>query len=498
MGTISFLTPEDLPASAMDRLKLSRLAGGYDRAPMPTRIEVKPGHFAVGRDLDESAHVLVPWSVDGAGVLMASTATLIEAEEKYDLTAELSRGKLNQIRNHLADWRGIGLRTTSRFEEGLKEATQALGKIVTAGTEPIDPTDATRALKKAYVVGDHLIDLCVEQLFQYRRQRQGGIDSFLACRIGSPVPVLAEPLVAATFDRINIPFTWREIESAESEYRWEASDAVLSWALGNDLTPTAGPLIDFSQAALPEWLLPWQGDPASITSFMCDYVETVLSRYRDRIRRWTLCTGGNCAAVLGLQEDDLLRLTVHLIEAALQTDPKLELVIGIAQPWGEYMADEENTYSPFVYADTLSRLGANLAGFELEWYMGTWPRGSFCRDLLEASRLLDLFAVLSTRIEVSLGYPSSPGIDPNADPHQLLGPAGHWRDGFSPRTQGEWAARFADMALSKPYVAGVTWCHASDADSHLIPHGGLIDRDGQVKPAMQELRQIREKRLRKV
>ena len=77
----------------------------------------------------------------------------------------------------------------------------------------------------------------------------------------------------------------------------------------------------------------------------------------------------------------MLGLTYRLAEAARQVDPSLELIIGIAQPWGEYMALADRTHSPFIFADTLIRSGLNLAALDLEMVMGVTPRGSYCRDL---------------------------------------------------------------------------------------------------------------------
>ena len=70
------------------------------------------------------------------------------------------------------------------------------------------------------------------------------------------------------------------------------------------------------------------------------------------------------AGILSLGEDELLWLTVRLVEAARQVDPGLELIVGIAQPWGEYMALEDRIHSPFIFADTLIRAGLNLAAFK--------------------------------------------------------------------------------------------------------------------------------------
>ena len=186
---------------------------------------------------------------------------------------------------------------------------------------------------------------------------------------------------------------------------------------------TAGPLIDFSTAGLPDWLWLWEGDLPSLSSFMCDYVETAVGRYHKAIRRWHLTAASNVTDVLKLTEDDLLWLTARLAEAAWQIDPELELVIGVSQPWGEYMRPGGHTYSPFIFADTLIRAGLKLAALDVEWVMGVTPRGSYCRDLLDASRLLDMYALLGTPLQVSLATRRPPKRTPSPTPGSRPAPA---------------------------------------------------------------------------
>jgi hypothetical protein len=127
--------------------------------------------------------------------------------------------------------------------------------------------------------------------------------------------------------------------------------------------------------------------------------------------------------------------------------------------------------------------------------MGPTPRGSYCRDLLETSRLLDFYALLGVPMQVTLGYPSAESADPDADPDLTL-EGGRWRGGFTLATQAEWAEAFATLALCKPFVHAVQWCHGSDAQPHLFPHCGLADARGAPKPALARLREMRELHLR--
>ena len=118
-----------------------------------------------------------------------------------------------------------------------------------------------------------------------------------------------------------------------------------------------------------------------------------------------------------------------------------------------------------------------------------------CRDVLNASQLLDLYGVLGVPVQVSLAYPSAGATDPKADTDEEAAGAGRCRD-FSPQAQADWASTFASLALCKSFVSGVFWDHLSDAETHRIPQGGLVDARGGIKPAFDRLRLLREGRLK--
>jgi GH35 family endo-1,4-beta-xylanase len=496
MGTMTFQLPASLSADAAGELKRTCMAGGPDNMPWPSELHFASQQLSVSRVVDESGFLLVPWSIDGRGLLMGTSATLIERPQPYNLIVELARGKVNQVRCQAFDWRAGGLVLSRELEQLIRDAGLSFAHAV-AGVPPEEASQqAQAALDLAYKSAEQLVSAYVSQVFQIRHQRQAKLDSTLACLLGKTVPPanLAAPLTAA-FNSVSLPFSWNHIENEEATYRFEESDALLDWAQKQKLEVTAGPLIDFSSAQLPAWLWVWERDLAGMASFMCKFVETTVRRYRNRIRRWQLTAASNCANVLSLSEDDLLALTYRLADAARHIDPSLELVVGIAQPWGEYMAHSERTHSPFIFADTLIRSGLSLSALNLELVMGVTPRGSYCRDLLEISRLLDLYALLGVPLRVTLGYPSSAQSDPDSDP-DLHVEGGRWGNGFTADVQATWAADVTALVLCKPYVQGVHWTHFRDAEPHQFPHCGVVDPRDQVKPALQKLCEIRETHLK--
>jgi hypothetical protein len=425
---------------------------------------------------------------------MMSSATLIERPEPYQFSVELARGKINQLRCQAADWRMVGLQMPETVEAQVREASRLFGRAATTQDGRTADSEAFHALSIGCKATSQLVRVYMDQMLRARHQRQPRLETNWGIRLNGPTPPSVADEVAGAVNAVVLPMGWSQIEPRESQYRWESTDAALDWASKRRLRMSAGPLVDFSVFGLPDWLWLWESDLTALSSFMRDYVETVVGRYHRRIRRWLLTAGANNARVLKLGEDDLLSLTAQLAEAAWQVDPDLELMVGIAQPWGEYMAREEHTYSPFVFADTLIRAGLKLSALDLEWVMGVTPRGSYCRDLLEASRLLDLYALLGLPIQVTLSYPSSNAADPLAD-QTLKAAAGHWLGGLSPDAQADWAADFLALAACKPFVRSVTWAQLSDAELHQFPNSGLLDSTGAAKVALSEMRHFRQEHL---
>jgi hypothetical protein len=495
MGTMTFLLPAGLSTEANRELERACVAGGPDSMPWPTRVQIDSGKLTLHRDVDESGFVVLPWEIDGAGRLMASTATLMERALPYQVQLELARGKVNQLRGQTADWQAGGLEVPPALAEQIRQASLAFGRAVTATPAEQTGPQAQEALALTARAADQLTRLYMEQVFHVRHQREPRLGTELGCRLGHALDAAAAESVLQTCNGVAIPFTWSAIESSEGNYDWQQQDALLDWAESQGLPVIAGPVLDFSSAQMPDWLWLYERDLNSLEKFMRSYLATALKRYRRRVRRWQLTSASNSAAILSLGEEEFLWLTIRLAQAARQIDPTLELVVGIAQPWGEYMAVEDRTHSPFIFADTLIRSELNLTALDVEIVMGVTPRGSYCRDLLEASRLLDLYALLGVPLRITLGFPSEATTDPRADP-ELRVAAGRWHGEFSPANQADWAAAFAALALCKPYVQAVHWVHLTDARPHLFPHCGLLDAHGNPKPALHQLRELRANHLR--
>ena len=495
MGTMIFRLPDGLPAQSTEELEFAALAGGPDGMLLPSKLDLQPDQLLLLREDDDSCILQAPWDLPPLGRLMFSTATLMDRPEPYDLLVELARGKVNQIRNQSADWQLGGLVLPESLAQRIQHNAIQFGRLVCAAEGPPPYRELHDSLRESCSLASELAAVYRDQVYAIRHQRQAKLETSLGCRVDDSLQQAELATVFTnSFNRAILPLSWHLVEADETIYRWEQSDALLAWIEAQQLDVTAGPLIDFSAASLPAWLWLWERDIPSLTSFMCRFVESAIRRYRSRIRRWHLSAASNWATVLGLSEEELLALTYRLYETARSVDPALDLIVGIAQPWGEYRHSYDRN-TPFYFADNLIRSGLQLSGLDLEIVMGVRSRGSYCRDELDLSRLLDVYAIMGVPLSVTLGYPAEAHTDPNSDPELFPG-RGYWRNGYNAACQENWTAQLMALAMCKPYVRAVNWCHFSDQRPHLFPHCGLVDAQGQPRPALEVIRRLRETHLR--
>lgn len=496
MGSMSFQLPNSLPPAAETLLAQACFAAGYDQTPSPTKVHIADRLLHVSRETDESGYLFLPWPVGPVGAMVTTTSTLRERPEPYSLLGELARGKLNQVRNQTGEWQEMGLQTPADFDRELVELNRLFASAVISLPSAESDAMAAKVLVGCYQAADQLARLYIEQMFATRQDEEGKLATRLSAQfLSAPTMALAGDYRRA-FNAARIGCRWRDIEPTESNYNWSILDEAVESARVAGVPITLGPIIDLGPGMLPAWTEGWQGDLQTLAAFMCDYLETLVSRYKNHVRRWVVCAGFNHADGAGLSDDERLRLMQRLFQAALQLEAQLELVVSITQPWGDYLTQADQTISPLSFVDDLIRDPAlKVSGVEIEIRNGTSPRGSWPRDLLDTSRMLDMFSLLGLPLEVLLSHPASSAPDFAARDHQegLWLPA--WRGGPTPEGQAEWGVSFAALALCKPEVRAVTWDHWSDADPHLTPAGGLITAAGTANPLLARLEGLRMKYL---
>ncbi|MBA2225677.1 MAG: hypothetical protein N3E46_08875 [Gemmataceae bacterium] len=496
MGELSLLLPQSLPPQAQAVLSHAAFAVSYDLSlipiPLPSRAVLQDGCLKLQHNFQESGHVLVPWKVSAADCRVLESASLCSRLHPYRLLLELARGELHQLRQYVEDWTAIGVQLPDSFSGSLRNTTRLFVSALGAEEQQQDQLSAA-VLEQCSHLSDALVREFTQQMLETRLQKAGQLSTRLAAQSAEPWgATLAD--YQRSCNAAHVAIRWRQVEPAEGRWRWEIWDEALHEALAAGMPITAGPLIDLSLEALPEWLLVHRDDWPTLAALMCDYVESAIQRYRSSIRRWVILAGFNLSDPLGLDEDQRLRLAHRLLRAAQQVDPDLEISIRLAQPWGDYLSMHPSAIAPLVFADDLLRGGAQLATLDLEIRFGPLPRASWPRDLLDTFRLFDLYGILGIPLSVTLAVPAAlPSDMPSETPsvHLCSWIGSEW----GPSQQAEWGAALTALALSLPTVQAVTWESWQGSPSSTFPPLGLLDAHGQPQPLWQHWCQLRRRYL---
>jgi hypothetical protein len=292
---------------------------------------------------------------------------------------------------------------------------------------------------------------------------------------------------------VSLPLSWRSIEALEGRRNWHASDAQIEWAHSAGLRICAGPILEIDDRGVPDWTYLWEGDIESLFSFMIEHVRAVVERYRGKVHLWQVAARMTHGHTLGLNEEARLQVAARAITALRQLDPTTPLVATFDQPWAEYLANEHLDLAPLSFADALVRADLGLSGIGLEINLGYHPDGSLHRGPLAISRLIDTWSFLELPLLVALTSPSSAAADPNANGKVRV--LSSQEDDVTPESQRDWINRYVPLVLAKSAVQVIIWNQLSDAAPHHYPHSGLYDAAEKPKPALEALRQIREKYL---
>jgi hypothetical protein len=434
--------------------------------------------------------------VEGQGTPIVGTATLSERAAPYNLAVELARGKLNDVRNQMADWKQMGLRAPQEIDRAMAEAQRAFIKAVTGSTTPAASYAAAQAsLAAVWRAGSLLAEAYTSQVLQTRLASSPKLPTLVGGFLeGDPRTAPWANEWPTIFNAAQIQCSWRTLAPNEGQYRWDVLDAQLAWASKSRLNLLAGPLLDFRPGALPDWIWLWEGDFDTILGLVIDYVRQVVTRYRGKIPLWHLVHRTACTDFLGLSEEEQIRIAARAIQVARQADPEAQVTIGVERPWAEWMGSSPFQLGPLHLADYLVRADLGLAGLALEIAPGYSAPGSHIRDLLDFSKLLDLYSLLNLPLHIWFALPSSPAPDPNAD-STIRVETTQWPAPPDDMAQLSWAAKWISMAAAKPFVRSVMWMQPTDAVPHLYPSSGLYRADQTPKPVVSWLKPFRRELL---
>jgi hypothetical protein len=468
---------------------------------------------------------------------------LPDRAEPYLLSLELARHRIMMVLNKLEQWSLFDLPgehpILKQFEQARAEFTTALvalchrtpGGGPSTGPDPASMLEADNAAKRSLALavdaGEQLALLNTERLIQsrldgslHKAALERATDSMSTDRaipdgaaknpdgagVILPQPVLVgcaispgtfndtlARVVAGTCDFVTMPMRWMDMEPTEGKYSFAKTDKWIEWAVRTAKLPVhAGPLIDFRELCVPEWLYIWENDYETLRELVYEHIKTIVTRYRRTVTRWTVCSGLHINESFAMTLERMMDLTRMCSLLVRKLQPTAKVQIEIAQPWGEYFARNKRSMPPKMYADMMDAYAIRLQ-------MGQPAPGRTTRDLMAMADLLDRFAELDKPLSVSaIGAPSQPVLQsPNKDGQAAAQRAyapidgGSWRTTWSSESQARWLTQALAVAAAMPYVHSVCWQDLYDSPEAEMPGGGLVSESGVIKPAALALAEVR-------
>lgn len=491
MGNISFNIPDSIDKTWENELLKSYFSGGPDSMPFFSSVSTNKNILSLKKEEHDSCFLNIPWNIGSQGIFISPTSTLPLSDSPYSLVTELARGKVNQFRNFYADWEFSGLKINQELRDQLTKSTLEFGKSFSNPDIYQKEKFLQNSIEFAYHGADLLVREYMRQIFYIRHQDNQPFETGLSAKVSKPFPSSLSSKIEQSFNYMQVGFNWKNIETSQGVFYWDQVDQALESCMATGMEVIGGPVIQMTKESLPQWLSASSSTASQYATAMARFLDTAIRRYEGKIHRWIICSGLNVVTEPAFGDETYFRIASKLAEIAKQINSSLEIIIGVTQPWGDYSSSKKRAFSPFIFTDNLCRAGLNLAAIDIEIVMGSSPNGSFCRDMLETSRLLDLYAVLGMPLTLTLGYPS---IKNQGEPGDSV--FGNWKGAKNLSTQTDWAESFISLALSKRHIQSIHWVELSDDSESDFPNCGLFDKDWQPKPVFACMEKIRKKHLR--
>ncbi len=483
-------TPGDAPKgdSESEWVPLNAYLVGPDDLPTPGKITAVDGLISCQKRGGRAVGLCVMYEVGSMGRLMLQTCLLPDREAPYVLSVELARHRIKMFITKSEEWQMFDLSDGHPAMKLWEQARQLFSKALICE----DPVEADRYARQSLEQGieatERLAMAHAEILLHRRFATRRASSSTLGVRIApTQGGTQMRELIARDFDVLVLPLIWRELEVEEGQYNWDPVDRWMKWAKDAGKPIVAGPLLDFSKAALPEWMYVWQHDYDTCRDMAYDHLERVVQRYSPYVGIWNLASGININANFSFTADQMIDLVRMASLVVKQFRKGARLMVELTQPFGEYGATRTDSLQPLAFVDRLTQGGVRLDALGVQLMFGRRDDGRATRDLMQISNMLDRFFL--TELPVIVSAMSVPSALSEAE-------GGWWHEQWTPQVQSSWVSRVFALAMSKPYLESMFWSDLFDHSRAVNQDAGLISAEGRGKVALQRLVAMR-KRLRK-
>lgn len=495
MGQFRFDVPEPIRESLThwDAAYVSGLEG----IPWEGKVRWESDLLKVDRPVDESGKLSILWPVDDAGPRLITSCSLRQTDDTYLLPLELARGTCCNVRNQADIWQRSGMKLPESYTQ---EISDGLSLFLDAAQHRSQSDQSSQFAKQAIAQveksSDLLVDTYAAQALAYRRTNEKQLGTLAAAYVAPPGPLGSayEKLYLEAFNTIAVRMNWTTVETDMGKLDFEQFDELFAWAHNHGLRICAGPLLDFQQKQLPHWIYLFEDDFDGLLDAVSRFVGEAVKRYRGKVQLWHATAGLNTHGPMDLNEEQVMRLAVAVIQEIRRHDNRTPLLISVDQPWGEYLSKVSDGISPLHFVDALVRSNLGIAGIGLEMRMNYWPGGTLPRSILEVSQQIDRWALLGLPLLAQISVPASINSETSVARSALPIPLGA-EGSCTADDQLRYASRLARVLLAKQMVHGIFWESWDDRQQHSMPSAGLLDGNGKARPLLNELASLRSEYL---
>ncbi|CAN5827791.1 hypothetical protein BH11PLA1_BH11PLA1_01060 [soil metagenome] len=521
---------------------------GSEQLVIPGEITFEKGYLCVEKRTDGGAGsaglglliAIEPFEGLGGGELVLRTCLLPQRNEPYLLTLELARQKVMTLYTKLEEWAFfdrfaedpalrlieraraaftaallLARRTTGEppYTAGADAASRHALSVAVAAGEALSLAQASlqhgrrctgemAELAKVSVPSSALTD---DEAHEARGARVGSPGVILpdlpkvGCRVNPHTftPGLCDALIA-NFDFISLPMRWVDMEPTEGKYGFAKFDRWIEWAVTKAKLPVhAGAVIDLHPRAVPDWLSIWEHDYETLRDVVTEHVKNVVTRYRRTVAVWTVASSLNVGGTFKFTYEQSIDLTRACVLMVKKLQPNAKVHVEIAQPFGEHGAQPRGGKSipPVLYCELMNQTQTPVDAFAVRVQAGQAECGRGARALVSISCGLDRIAGAGKPLAVSvMGCPSRAAAGNEIEPEKGFAPGSFRSAGWTPETQAQWAAAVGAVIAGKTYVQSLCWQEIADAPmsaSAEMPGGGILGANGEAKPAVRALGEIR-------
>jgi hypothetical protein len=464
-----------------------------ESVPVAGEIANRAGRLRIGSP-DQALGLSLLWDCGPLGRFQLETTRLPPRAEPYNLNVEIARCRIMKLWHKLEDWDLLDP-STGPWSGKVAELQTRFAEVLVAAREP----------GTAAVLADALLQDAIglsEELTQAfassQLQRRANLNAFgrhvVGCRIDwSLRSQRLKDLAADAVDFAVLPIIWRRIQPKEGVFDTAALDEWVEYLTRRRVPLIAGPVVDLSESALPDWAFIWEHDFETLRDLMVDFLRKVVLRYRRAFSVWNVAVGLHSSSVAGLGQEQVIDLTRLLLAQVKSMIPTARTLVTIRDPFGDERANSNHGMAPAFYAETIAQAGANFDAFGIELSVGAPRPGGWTRDLFQFSAMLDRVGAAGKPVCLTaVAAPGRTTPDPSDASEGTIDPnqSGAFAQPWSPQAQAQWLDALARVALSKPFVESITWADLSDVNAS-VPGGGLLDDMLRSKPVLETLQSVR-------